>query len=275
MAAMELSTVLAERTEIGAYADFAGGAPADLRDRLGVRELTVGSARALAVDADSSGFLNRAGGFGGDTPVTQDRVAAVCDFFRAAGVAVGSIMIAPSELPDSWPEIAAELALTEGARYVKLGCAVDDVVADAPTDDSVRVGPVDAAQAVDWATTMITTFELPEAMIPVAADFVGRPPWRTFGAWSGDRVIATGSLFVNGEYANMFGGATHPDFRRLGAQSALLVARARAAKAAGCRYLVAETGAESPGAHNTSLHNMQRQGFRPLYTRTSWVWRAA
>jgi len=271
---MELSTVLAERTEIGAYADFTGGAPAPVLDQLGIRVLTVGSVQASAIRADSSRFLNKAGGFGGDTPVTLDLVATLCDFFRSSGVSAGSIMIAPAELPASWPEIAAKLNLTEGARYVKLGCSVDDVLSGSAADSSLRIGPVGASQATEWATTMLSAYGMADAMIPMVASIVGRSPWRPFAAWQNDQIVATGSLFVNGSYADMFGGATLPSFRRLGAQSALLLARARAAKAAGCSYLVAETGAESPGSHNTSLHNMQRQGFRPLYTRTTWVWRS-
>jgi hypothetical protein len=54
----------------------------------------------------------------------------------------------------------------------------------------------------------------------------------------------------------MFGAATVPHGRRRGAQSALLAVRAQAAHNAGCRWLVAETGAEGPGEHNASLHNV-------------------
>jgi GNAT superfamily N-acetyltransferase len=79
--------------------------------------------------------------------------------------------------------------------------------------------------------------------------------------------------FANGECADMLGGATLPQERGRGAQSALLTARARAAQAAGCRWLVAETGAEDPGDHNTSLRNLRRTGFEPLYERTTWLWR--
>lgn len=42
---------------------------------------------------------------------------------------------------------------------------------------------------------------------------------------------------------------------------------------AGCRWLVAETDAEGSGDHNTSLHNMLRTGFEPLYERVTWLWR--
>jgi hypothetical protein len=65
-----------------------------------------------------------------------------------------------------------------------------------------------------------------------------------------------------------------PEFQGRGAQSALIAARMRAAIDAGCGLLVAETGDEQPGEHNTSLHNLLRLGFRVLYKRQNWVWRA-
>jgi hypothetical protein len=36
--------------------------------------------------------------------------------------------------------------------------------------------------------------------------------------------------------------------------------------------LVAETGAEAPGTHNSSLHNMLRLGFEVAYERPNWTW---
>ncbi|NUL02342.1 hypothetical protein HRW07_03590 [Streptomyces lunaelactis] len=95
-----------------------------------------------------------------------------------------------------------------------------------------------------------------------------------YAVWAGERIVAVGSVFLNGECADMFGGATLPEARGRGAQSALLTARVRAATAEGCRWLVAETGVEGPGEHNPSLHNMVRVGFEPLYERATWLWRA-
>lgn len=120
---------------------------------------------------------------------------------------------------------------------------------------------------------MMTTFGFTApGMIDMAASCVGMPNWRQYAVWDGDRIIAVGSLFINGVCAGMFGGATLPGERGRGAQSALLASRAQAAEAAGCRWLVAETGKEGPGEHNTSLHNMLRAGFEPLYERVTWLW---
>ncbi|MER6159534.1 hypothetical protein ABT147_28960 [Streptomyces sp. NPDC001868] len=78
----------------------------------------------------------------------------------------------------------------------------------------------------------------------------------------------------NGACAHMFAGATLPDARGRGAQSALLAARLRAAPAEGCRWIVAETGVEGPGEHNPSLRNLVRAGFEPMYDRPDWLWHA-
>jgi len=50
-------------------------------------------------------------------------------------------------------------------------------------------------------------------------------------------------------------------------------ARVEAARAAGCRWLVAETGAEASGERNPSLHNLQQAGFSVIYERRNWIFR--
>ncbi|MEU0072539.1 GNAT family N-acetyltransferase [Streptomyces sp. NPDC006332] len=269
---------LAELTEIMAYADFATSASMSVRETLGLGSLHVGSTRALAIREDPSQFFNRAGGFGADGPITVDDLARVCAFYREHGVSQGSLMIAPPLLPPDWDATATKLGLVEGSRFTKLGCDIETLptVADrAALDPGWRVGVVEAHQAREWATVMMTTFGFTApAMIEMAASCVGAPNWRQFAVWAGERIVAVGSLFLNGQCADMFGGATLPEARGRGAQSALLTARVRAAAAEGCRWLVAETGVEGPGEHNPSLHNMLRVGFEPMYERTTWLWQA-
>jgi hypothetical protein len=43
------------------------------------------------------------------------------------------------------------------------------------------------------------------------------------------------------------------------------------ARGRGCAWLVAETGVEDRGSHNSSLHNMVRMGFTALYQRQNWI----
>jgi hypothetical protein len=80
-------------------------------------------------------------------------------------------------------------------------------------------------------------------------------------------------LYIAGSAGHVFGATTLPAARRRGAQSALIAARAAAARAAGCAWLVGETFAEGPGRHNSSLHNMLRAGMSVCYERPNWTWR--
>lgn len=268
----------AEQTEIKAYVDFVTGAPASLREALGVGSMNVGAVQAMAVREDTSGFFNRAGGFGTVESIDASVVGQVCDFYRSQGVSQGRFVIAPQLLPEDWETIAGDLNLAPSGRLVKLGCATETVQSAldgiSALDPSLRVAKVEPHQAHEWATVMMAAFGMSGVgMTEVAASCVGRPGWQQYAVYEGERIVAVGSLFINGDCADMFGGGTLPDSRGRGAQSALLTIRARAALAAGCRWLVAETGAEDLGDHNTSLHNMRRAGFEPMYDRVTWSWR--
>jgi hypothetical protein len=50
---------------------------------------------------------------------------------------------------------------------------------------------------------------------------------------------------------------------------------AERARAAGCDWLMGETGAERPGQRNPSLRNMVRAGMPVRYEKRNWIWRAA
>ncbi|MEP6621063.1 MAG: GNAT family N-acetyltransferase [bacterium] len=79
------------------------------------------------------------------------------------------------------------------------------------------------------------------------------------------RAIATAALTFSNGIAVFSGASTIPDARRQGAQGALL--RARLAFAAEHNMKLAMIVA-SPGTE--SQRNAERQGFRPVYTRTKW-----
>jgi GNAT superfamily N-acetyltransferase len=79
------------------------------------------------------------------------------------------------------------------------------------------------------------------------------------------RAVACGSLSIRDDVALFAGASTVPAFRRRGAQQALLEARFRYAREAGCE--LALMGAD-PGSG--SQRNAERQGFRIGYTRTKW-----
>ncbi|WP_218148169.1 GNAT family N-acetyltransferase [Lentzea xinjiangensis] len=269
-----MPTGLAEMTEVGAYAAWSGSSSPDHREAMGISSLRRGAALGTTLAGFPSFMVNRVGT---GEPLGTDDITAFIGFFREQGVPQAAFMVAPPLRPDDWQTICKEHDLTAGPTFVKLGAEVKSALdaADglAGLDNGLHVGRVGPEHAREYAEVMINTFGLAKpGMLEVAEACVGAPGWEQYAVWQSDRIIAVGSVWFNGDCADMFGGATLPDHRQRGAQSALITARLRAARAAGCRWAVAETGAEAPGEHNPSLHNLQRQGFQTMYERTTWLW---
>jgi hypothetical protein len=66
-------------------------------------------------------------------------------------------------------------------------------------------------------------------------------------------------------------GATRSEFRRRGAQNAILAARIRRAAELGCTMVVTETGELVEDRPSSSYRNILRAGFEPQYLRANYV----
>lgn len=268
---------VAEQSEAEALYRFQTEAPDTVRAALAMTATRIGGGVVLSMRDDTTRFWSKALGFGISAPVTAQLVADVCDFYRAAGTPQATFQIAPAFLPEDWAEIRAREGIVRGSSWAKLVCATDEAVAradasDVPPDD-IRVAPLEPQHALEWGTVMMRAFGTPvEHYAEMGAATVHRPGWHAFAAWLDGELVGTGTLCVRGETAQLFAGAVLPHARGRGGQTALLAARARAARELGCRVLVAETGAEEPGTHNSSLHNMLRLGFEVAYERPNWTW---
>jgi GNAT superfamily N-acetyltransferase len=277
---LRISSATAERAEGKAIYDAAMSLDTDTRRKLGVEVLRVGGGVALSVRADSTHLWNRALGFGFTRAVTRDLIEQLALFYRAQGVVTATIQIAPSAMPADWDVIRAREGLSRGPRVVKLAREID--IEAPPADagqnlrDGLRVGPVGSADEAECVAVRLRAFDVfDECTTALVSATVRAEGWHPFAVWDGDRIIATAGLHIHEDTARFLGGATLPEHRRHGAQAALIAARIQAARAAGCRWLVADTGPEIPGSRNSSLRNLRRAGFEVLYERTDWIWRAS
>jgi ribosomal protein S18 acetylase RimI-like enzyme len=227
----------------------------------------------LALADDPTDYWSKALGFGVTEPVTRELMTEVVRFYELSGARLATVQLAPAALPEDWAEIAADLGLEQRASWVKLqrDLAVPGELPEVRTD--LRIAPVAEDQLAEWARVLFSGFGMP-ADYDVMALSVDPAVFRRFAAWDGDRIVAAASLVVDGDAAGMFGAATLPEHRGRGAQSGLLAARLRAAAEAGVRWVSAETGVETPGSRNPSLHNLRRAGLADLYERPNWLWRA-
>ncbi|MFB6720733.1 GNAT family N-acetyltransferase [Kribbella sp. NPDC056345] len=245
--------------------------PPGVVEALGISGHRIGKGIVVVVSNDSIDYWSRASGFGFDRPIDSALIGEILEVARAAGGRVLNFHLAPEVLPADWAEICAEYGIVAGGTWVK---AVREAGPVAPVQTDLRIGVIDPEEAAVWAATQIEIFEMPADQTDLLAAFAGVPGCTAYGAWDGDKLVATGALVVTGEIGECVSGTTLPAYRGRGAQSAILARRAEDAFAAGCRWVTSETGKPGPGEHNSSLANMERVGFKVAYDRPIYRWKA-
>jgi GNAT superfamily N-acetyltransferase len=257
------------------YQYEAMAAPATRRV-LGITTRRIGGGVALAMRNDPTGYWNKALGFGGTEPVSAALIDDVIDFYRAEDVPAAVLQIAPHALPTEWPAISRRHGLRADSRWTKLIRSTDLTHHWSGRTD-LRIAATQPSDHRLWASTALAGFGMPDGggLGDMMAAALAHPGFHPFAAWAGRNMVATGNLFVHGAVGSLNSAATLPGHRQRGAQSALIAVRAEAAARAGCRWLCAETGKPAVGQPSSSLNNLMRNGFHPLYDRQNWTWSAA
>lgn len=135
----------------------------------------------------------------------------------------------------------------------------------------VTARPIGPGEEAMWASTAAAGWaaESPEAGAFMEAFGLLTAHARgvtCFVAESGATPIAAGAMTIHDGVALLAGASTRAEWRRRGAQGALLAARLEHAVERGCDLAMM---AALPGS--TSQQNAERQGFRIAYTRTKWM----
>ncbi|MCC7490810.1 MAG: GNAT family N-acetyltransferase [Fimbriimonadaceae bacterium] len=135
----------------------------------------------------------------------------------------------------------------------------DDVSVDDVTDNAEL-----------FASLFVAGFGLPvatterEATIAFLRSWAQVDWWRLYTASLDGTPCAIGVLAVRDGIGYLAAGATLPQYRGHGCQTALIWRRLADAARAGCQIVSVETAFDS-----TSQHNAERTGFRPAYTSTT------
>ena len=128
----------------------------------------------------------------------------------------------------------------------------------------------DAEDRARWAAVSSGAFMAPEpppAEVVRLADAMAARDDVTLLLGTVEGVDAgTGALWIDDGIGWLLGDATLAEHRGRGVQSALLAERTRLAAEAGCELAVTEA---RPGS--TSQRNMERLGFRVVYTRAEMI----
>ena len=205
----------------------------------------VGGATCLRAAGIPSRELNRATG-----PI--DDVAAVLAHYD------GGMHIVCGESPG-----LLEAGYTPGYAWMKFAREAD-AGASAATELAIeQVGP---QGAIDFARPVRIGFGMPELMEAWLRELPGRPGWTCLVAYDGEQPVGAGALYVDGDHGWCGLGATLPEARGRGAQSAILAARVALAAQQGATTVSTETGVGG----GPSYRNILRAGFAERYERPNF-----
>jgi GNAT superfamily N-acetyltransferase len=252
---------------------------AELGEREAFRSMLAGQAQAEISGAvctcfeatPGSAMFNRALGLGVAVPATEADLDEIDAFFADRGLAYG-IPLAPDAQPTELPRWLEARGFHRGYAWTKFA------LRDGPANDldhlrgtTLRVEEVAADRAGVFADVFLRSYGVPEVARAVLEGVPGSAGWRCFVAFDGDTPAAAGAIFLTGNVGWLGAAGTLPEFRRRGAQGALLAARIAAGREAGCETLVTETGEPVGGKPGASYRNLVRAGFEPLYVRQNYL----
>jgi GNAT superfamily N-acetyltransferase len=143
---------------------------------------------------------------------------------------------------------------------------------DEPSESEtfLQIERIDQARADEYGAVVARVFGIGPPLDRWFAALPTRAGWACFGAFDGDRLVATAASHVAGSLGWLGAAGTLPETRGRGAQSALLVARIRAARSAGVRLLAVEAE-RVDGEAGPSFRNVLRAGFEEAYVQQWWV----
>jgi GNAT superfamily N-acetyltransferase len=254
-----------ETAEEEGFLDAFRAAPPALAREHGIACTRIGGAVCGRIgDLPRSRIFNHVRGLGRSSPATDEQLEEIANFY---GEETYFVAVAQDTRPSDLRAHLERRGFEPDYPWTKFRRGVDP---PAQVETDLRVEPIGPQHASEFGRIVAAGFELPAFTGRWLAAIFGRPGWTCFVAFAGNEPAATGALFVSRGVGWLSFAATLPEFRRRGAQSALLAARVRAAAELGCTMVVGETGALEEGRPSNSYRNIVRAGFEPVYDRPNY-----
>jgi GNAT superfamily N-acetyltransferase len=254
---------LARRLEAAA-GDAGTPAPSDAPDGKAILPIAGG----VAVFAGIGSPVTQAVGLGLNGPVSEAEVDRLEDFFRSRGSAA---ILEMCPLADA---AFVELLGKRGYRIAEFSNVTVRELNAADVFPALAAGvvvrPAEASETKLWARIVAEGFAehfpITPELLATMEEFAGGAGTTCYLAWVDGNLAGGGIVTIRGGVAGLVGASTLPQFRRRGLQTALLAARLAHAQAAGCDIAM---GISQPAS--ASQRNLERFGFRVVYTRTKLV----
>lgn len=213
-----------------------------------------------------SPMLNTVQGLGVGTPATEAALDAAIDAMEGTTFYVA---VAPGAEPAELTDWIVARGLEPGWGWMRFRRGSEGPPPVTSSLDVREVRHEDEAKA--FARVARVAFELDEALDSWFASLASVPGWTTWIGWDGDEPASTGALYVAGSAAYLGWGATLPEHRGKGGQSAMFAARISRAQELGCTLLVTETGELRDDLPSSSYRNILRFVFQEDHVVANWV----
>jgi len=264
---------LAERIERSVARDLAIYAETCARLDPALGAVTSEFAGGLALYLAPASPVNMIYGAGFTGPVTAAAIDEVERFYTERGTR-GAISLSPLADPSLVIQLGLRGWMVADFENV-LVREIDPSVAETPglpapaPGIGVRVAR-DEEDRVRWAAVSSGAFSAPERpseeVVRLGDAMASRDDVTLLVGTVDGADAGAGALWVDDAMGWLLGDATLPQYRGRGVQSALLAGRTRRAAQAGCELAVTEA---RPGS--TSQRNMERLGFKVVYTRVEMI----
>jgi hypothetical protein len=225
-------------------------------------------AGGYAAFISASSPVNKTAGLGLDGPVTPGDLEALVDFYSSRG-AQPTIDVCPLAGPALFDLLHAAGFLLDGFFSV-LARALPEGLQPALPPEGLIVARALPEEADGWLQIVGQGFEERSPPSAEAIDILGpnfhAPSSAAYFVWLEGRPVAGGGMYHHEGVIELGGASTLPDYRRRGAQRALIETRLSDARALGCDLAMILT---RPGSD--SQRNAQRAGFWLAYTKVVMV----
>jgi hypothetical protein len=205
-------------------------------------------------------FFNRIIGLGIEAAATESILDSAIACLQDAGCYHYMALVSPLARSTHLPEWLGLRGFIREHNWAKM-VRGNEPIPTAATD--LRVEPIGKVQADAYAEVVQTAFKMPRELRPLINGNVGKPGWRHYLAYDGERPVSAAAIFIKGEIGWLGFGCTLESHRKRGGQAALLARRIQDGLAFGCKWFVTETEEDTPESPNPSYHNMFSSGFKP------------
>jgi len=266
---MDEDFLVSEQIERAALVDLHAAASESVREQLGLRLETIGTALvSIATGEPNNILLNRTVGLGIEASADQDTIQAVLTGYEAARISNYYVHVHPKAQPAELRTWLIQAGLKKSRGWMKF---LRHTQAPPKAQTDLQVQRISPEHAEEFGRIAAQCFDFSTAAIPLLEALVERHDWLLYMSFDGGKPTGTGALFVQDDVAYLDWGATLPEYRSRGGQGAVMSRRISDAIDLGCRLLVTMTGEAVPGDPQHSYKNILRAGFRPTYLRENYV----